>query len=95
MRSASGVRRSLLAAMTGPLPRAIVRPMEQAPLLAEHSGKNAEEKLRVHAWRAEQLQRLGMLYLLAETFADQIDWHLYAELVARGCSPGLAFEIVR
>jgi hypothetical protein len=69
--------------------------MEKAPLLAEHSGKDVEEKLRVHSWRAEQLQRLGMPYLLAETFADQIDWHSYAELVARGCSPGLAFEIVR
>jgi len=94
-RSASGVDRSLLAAMTGPLVRGIVPAMEPTPLLAEHSGRDAEERLRVHAWRAEQLQRLGMPFLLAETFADRIDWHSYAELVARGCSPRLAFEIVR
>ena len=81
--------------MTGPLVRGIVPAMEPTPLLAEHSGRDAQERLRVHAWRAEQLQRLGMPFLLAETFADRIDWHSYAELVARGCSPRLAFEIVR
>ena len=80
--------------MTGARVGAIVAAMEQAPLLTEHSGQDVEEN-RVHSWRAEQLQRLGMPYLLAETFADQIDWHSCAELVARGCPPRLALEIVR
>jgi hypothetical protein len=69
--------------------------MEEAPLVAEQSGQDAEERVRVHSWRAEQLQRLGMPYLLAESFADRVDWHSYAELVARGCPHRLALEIVR
>jgi len=28
-------------------------------------------------------------------YADLVDWHALAELVERGCSPGLALEIVR
>jgi len=49
----------------------------------------------VHAWRSEQLQRLGLPHLLAEAWADLVDWHAIAELVARGCSPELALRIVR
>jgi hypothetical protein len=49
----------------------------------------------VHAWRAEQLQRLGVPAILADTFADDVDWHALSALVARGCPLGLAFEIVR
>jgi hypothetical protein len=33
--------------------------------------------------------------IVAETFADLVDWHALAELVERGCSPELALEIVR
>jgi hypothetical protein len=54
-----------------------------------------EEELLVHAWRAEQLQRLGLHRVLAEAFADLVDWHALAELVAQGCPPELALEIVR
>ncbi len=54
-----------------------------------------EEELLVHAWRAEQLQRLGLHRVLAEAFADLVDWHALAELVAHGCEPELALEIVR
>ena len=32
---------------------------------------------------------------LAETFADAVDCHALADLVERGCSLGLALEIVR
>jgi hypothetical protein len=32
---------------------------------------------------------------LAEAYADTVDWHAYADLVSRGCSPDLALEIVR
>lgn len=53
------------------------------------------EELAVHAWRAEQLHRLGLHRILAEAFADRIDWHTFAALVERGCTPSLALEIVR
>ena len=49
---------------------------------------------RVHAWRAEQLRRLGVPDALAEVFADIVDWHALAALVERGCPPELALEIV-
>jgi hypothetical protein len=54
-----------------------------------------EEELAIHAWRAEQLRRLGLSRVLAETFAGLVDWHEMAALVARGCSPELALEIAR
>jgi hypothetical protein len=53
------------------------------------------EALRVRAWRAEQLRRLGLPQRLADTFADVVDWHALAGLVERGCPPELALEIVR
>jgi hypothetical protein len=49
----------------------------------------------VHAWRVEQLRRLGLHRLLAEIFADRIDWHAFAALIERGCTPSLALDIVR
>jgi hypothetical protein len=33
--------------------------------------------------------------IVAETFADVVDWHTLAELVERGCTAELALEIVR
>jgi hypothetical protein len=60
-------------------------------LVEETSG----EELLIHAWRAEQLRRLGLSRILAETFATLVDWHEIAALVARGCSPELALEIAR
>lgn len=59
-------------------------------LLADHP-----EELLVHEWRAEQLLRLGLPGILAEAFADIVDWHALAALVERGCPPRLALEIVR
>jgi hypothetical protein len=53
------------------------------------------EALAVRAWRSEQLRRLGLPYLLAEMFADLVDWHAVADLVERGCSLSLALDIVR
>jgi hypothetical protein len=52
-----------------------------------------DEDVLVHTWRAEQLRALGLTYLLAETFADLVDWHEVATLVERGCAPELALEI--
>ena len=54
-----------------------------------------DEELAIHSWRAEQLRRLGLPRIVAETFAGVADWHEVAALVARGCSPTLALEIVR
>ena len=53
------------------------------------------QELLIQAWRAEQLRRLGLSRILAETFAALVDWHEVAGLVARGCSPELALEIAR
>jgi hypothetical protein len=53
------------------------------------------EDLVVREWRAQQLHRLGLSWLLAQTFAAVVDWHELARLVERGCSPELALEIVR
>lgn len=49
----------------------------------------------VSAWRTQQLQRLGVPWIVAEVFADEVDWHSLADLVERGCPPALALEIVR
>lgn len=49
----------------------------------------------VRAWRAQQLGRLGLPWIVAEAVADRVDWHALADLVDRGCSPALALEIVR
>ena len=53
------------------------------------------QDLAVWQWRAEQLHRLGLSWLLARVFAAVVDWHDFANLVERGCSPELALEIVR
>ena len=54
-----------------------------------------DERRRIRAWRAEQLHRLGLSWLIAYTFAPLVDWHDVAGLVEQGCSPQLALEIVR
>ncbi len=54
-----------------------------------------DEELLIQAWRTEQLRRLGLSRILAETFAPLVDWHEVAALVSRGCPPELALEIAR
>ena len=54
-----------------------------------------DEETKVRNWRAHQLWRLGMPRLLAEAFADDVDWHDVAALVARGCPIFLAVDIAR
>jgi hypothetical protein len=63
------------------------------PTVDLDDGSDAE--VLVHAWRAEQLQRLGLPRTLAYVFAGLVDWHEIADLVERGCAPELALEIVR
>jgi hypothetical protein len=65
--------------------------MAENELLEERAG----EELLIHAWRAEQLERLGLPRVLAERFAELVDWHELADLIGRGCTLELAFEIAR
>ena len=69
--------------------------MKTTAIPAQDLDDRASETYFVRAWRAEQLQRLGLPYLVAHEFADRVDWHALAELVERGCTPELALEIVR
>jgi hypothetical protein len=85
----------MLAAMSGRGREAIVGAMESTALYPDDLDESESEDILVRAWRAEQLCRLGLPYVVAETFADLVDWHAVADLVDRGCSLGLALEIVR
>jgi hypothetical protein len=53
------------------------------------------EEARVHAWRVEQLGKLGLSNVIAEAAADLVDWHEIARLGEKGCPPQLALEIAR
>ena len=61
----------------------------------EGRDQRENEELSVRAWRAEQLGRLGLAPIVAEIFADRVDWHALEGLVERGCPPALALDIVR
>ena len=69
--------------------------MESIATHTEGLDRGDREALAVRAWRTEMLRRLGLPYILAETFADLVDWHAVADLVERGCSLSLALDIVR
>jgi len=69
--------------------------MESIVTRTEGLDRSEREALAVRAWRTEQLRRLGLPYILAEAFADLVDWHAIADLVERGCTLSLALDIVR
>jgi hypothetical protein len=69
--------------------------MEPILMKTDDSVAETEGEVLVHEWRTEQLSRLGLPRSLAESFAERVDWHAVAALVERGCTPGLALEIVR
>jgi hypothetical protein len=69
--------------------------MNESVIPADDVDRSVEEAIAVHAWRADQLRRLGLPSILADTFADEVDWHSLSALIERGCPLGLAFEIVR
>jgi hypothetical protein len=69
--------------------------MNESVIPAEDLDGDVRESLVVREWRAEQLRRLGVPSVLAETFADDVDWHTLSALIERGCTLGLALEIVR
>ena len=71
------------------------REMESIGTPTEGLDRSDREALAVRAWRTEQLRRLGLPSILAEAFADLVDWHAIADLVECGCSLSLALEIVR
>jgi hypothetical protein len=52
-----------------------------------------EEELLVQAWRRTQLRTLGVPRLLADRYADRVDWHEVAALIERGCPWDLALAI--
>lgn len=62
--------------------------------ITEDIDRKSEETRRVREWRVEQLRSLGLPFVLAESFADRIDWHALADLVDRGCPLHLALDIV-
>lgn len=58
--------------------------------------ENADpESCAVHAWRVNQLTRLGLPQPAAEAVADKVDWHEVARLVKRGCPAPLAVSIIQ
>jgi hypothetical protein len=69
--------------------------MNEGVVRAEDLDGDVREILVVREWRAEQLRRLGLPFILADTFADAVDWHALSALIERGCPLGLALEIVR
>jgi hypothetical protein len=58
------------------------------------AGDVDEEGYAVHAWRVDQLTRLGLAWQVAEAVADKVDWHEVARLVRLGCPASLAVTIV-
>jgi hypothetical protein len=68
--------------------------MEPLAVIPSELDGPGEETRRVRAWRVEQLRNLGLPFVLAESFADRLDWHVLAALIDRGCPLHLALEIV-
>jgi hypothetical protein len=64
----------------------------QPPGSASHAVER--ETRSVHNWRVSQLNRLGVRRILAEVYADRIDWHQIARLIQQGCPPEVALRIV-
>jgi hypothetical protein len=64
------------------------------PDLTDASGYDSE-RLDRHTWHAIQLRRLGFADVVAEIFADHVDWHELEDLVSRGCPVDLALRISR
>ncbi len=80
-----------------PSPLTAIVPVMEPILLSDDElfADSTDEELSIHAWRAEQLRRLGLSGILAHAFAREVDWHEVEALVARGCPPELALEIAR
>ena len=68
--------------------------MEPPVIPTEELDQKDREKRLVRDWRVEQLRNLGLPYVLADSFADRVDWHALASLVDHGCPLHLALDIV-
>ena len=68
--------------------------MEPLLITAEELDRKDTEWRLVRAWRVEQLQTLGLPFVLADLLADRVDWHTLANLIHRGCQLHLALDIV-
>jgi len=68
--------------------------MEPLVIPSEELDQKEREKGVLRAWRVEQLRHLGLPYVLADSFADRVDWHALANLVEHGCPLHLALDIV-
>ncbi|MCW2533410.1 MAG: hypothetical protein JWP62_2980 [Blastococcus sp.] len=67
--------------------------MTSSPRLETSFDSRRDQRI-VREWREERLRRLGVPPAHAALFADRVDWHAIADLVARGCPPTLALKIV-
>jgi hypothetical protein len=67
--------------------------MTSSPRLETSFDSRGDQRI-VREWREERLRRLGVPPAHAALFADRVDWHSIADLVARGCPPTLALKIV-
>jgi hypothetical protein len=66
-------------------------------MTAAEAGVQVETEIeRIEAWRAEELHRAGYDATAAEKLAvrHDVDLHLAADLLRRGCSQELALEIL-
>ena len=68
--------------------------MTSSPKLETSFDSRRDERRIVREWREERLRQLGVPPGHAVLFADRVDWHAIADLVARGCPPTLALKIV-
>ena len=69
--------------------------MNEVVIPAEDHESGVKEAHVVREWRTEQLRRLGVPSVLADSFADEVDWHALSALIKRGCPLVLALQIVR
>jgi hypothetical protein len=68
--------------------------MTSSPTLETEFDSRRDQQGIVREWRTERLRQLGVPAAHAVLFADLVDWHAIAALVARGCPPTLALKIV-
>lgn len=70
--------------------------LEQTRATTTRTAREVLDEARIHAWRHDRFRELGFPGAQALRLADEEqDWHAVEALLARGCSPALAWRIVR
>ena len=69
--------------------------MTVSPTAIAPERASRDESAAVHAWRVSRLTMLGLPLDIADSVADQVDWHEVARLIRSGCPAALALQIVR